>query len=274
MMNIAYLQKVTLQDFPNTIACIVFLSGCSFRCGMCYNARILDTEYKEMEEKDFFDFLDKRKGKIEGVVVSGGEPLIHDEILVFLQKIRDRGMKIKIDTNGSFPERLKEVINAGLADYVAMDIKTSKEDYDKVAGVKVDLKKIEESMRILSESAIEHEFRTTLCPIVEEKGLKSEDFKQPGKYREMDEKDTSESEDSEGDQKHRYIEMSASDVERIAEWIASIDDEARYYLQPFFPEEGRLLNKELEKEKKTKFETLEKAKERAERFLKRVQIRG
>lgn len=245
MMNIAFLQKVTLQDFPNTIACIVFLSGCSFRCPMCYNARILDNSYKEMEEKDFFDFLDKRKGKIEGVVVSGGEPLIHEEIFSFLQKIRDKGMRIKIDTNGSNPERLKEIIDEGLVDYVAMDVKASKDDYDKVAGVKVDLKKIEESMKILKdaekEKKIDYEFRTTLCPIMEN-----------GRYREMDEKD----------------------VERIAEWIASIDEDARYYLQAFLPEGGRLLNKDLEKEKKTRFETLEKAKERAERFLKRVQIRG
>ena len=244
-MNIAFLQKVTLQDFPDTIACIVFLSGCSFRCGMCYNARILDSSYKEMEEEEFFKFLDSRKNRLEGVVVSGGEPLMHEEILVFLQKIRDRGFKIKMDTNGSFPKRLKDIIAVELVDYVAMDIKSSKADYDKVAGVKVDIENIEESMNILrdarKEKKLDYEFRTTLCPIIEN-----------GKYREMDERD----------------------VERIAEWIASVDEEARYFIQPFFPQEGRLLNKELENEKKTRLETLDKAKERAERFLKRVQIRG
>jgi pyruvate formate lyase activating enzyme len=239
-MKIAYLQKMSLQDFPDTVSCIVFLSGCSFRCGMCYNSMILDSEFSGMSEEEFFSFLESRKKQLDGVVVTGGEPLIHKELIEFLKKIKEKGMKIKLDTNGSNPERLKEVIDLRLVDYVAMDIKSAREDYEKVAGVKVDLGKIEESMRILAKSNIEHEYRTTLCPIEDN-----------GKYRAMDE----------------------NDIEKIAEWISSIDGDASYYLQAFLPEKERLVNKKLEEEKKTRGDILLKAKENALKFLKRVYLR-
>lgn len=238
-MKFAFLQKVSLQDFPDTISCIIFIAGCSFRCPACYNAEILDLQEEKISEKEILDFLEKRKSKLDGVVISGGEPLINPEIISFLEKIKEKEYKIKIDTNGSNPNLLKEIIDKRLVNYIAMDVKSPREIYEKVAGVKIDLEKIEESMKIIVNSGIDFEFRTTLVPVID------------GEIREMNE----------------------NDVEKISEWISKFDKNAKFFLQPFIPAKERLLNSELEKFSTTKEEILKKSRDAAKKFLFRVYIR-
>ena len=162
-MRISGLQKTTLLDFPGRVACTIFLNGCNFRCPFCQNSEILDGRGGEdIAEEELFAFLRKRKGILDGVCVSGGEPLVHAETLELLGKIKALGYGVKLDTNGAFPERLKEAARAGLIDFVAMDIKNSPKNYAKTAGVAVDMAKIEESAKFLMESGIEYEFRTTV----------------------------------------------------------------------------------------------------------------
>ncbi len=160
-MKISGLQKTTLIDYPKKIACIIFLYGCNFRCGFCHNPElVLHKPEAEYSEKEILEFLKKRKGQLEGVCITGGEPLL-DLDLDFLKKIKELGYLIKIDTNGSFPEKLKEIINNKLVDYIAMDIKSSKEKYEKIVNAKIDLNKIEESIKIIS-LLEDYEFRTTI----------------------------------------------------------------------------------------------------------------
>lgn len=164
-MKIQGIQKVTLIDYPGKIACTLFLFGCNFRCGFCHNPELVINNIEEVIfEKEIFDFLEKRKNHLEGVCITGGEPLLTLN-KDFLRKIKQLGYSIKIDTNGSFPEKLREFINGGLIDYVAMDIKGGKEKYSKIANAEVDLDKIEESVKIIS-SLKDYEFRTTIIESV------------------------------------------------------------------------------------------------------------
>ena len=176
-MKIAGLQKLTLLDYPGKTACTVFFGGCNFRCPFCHNWELLDGSYPaQMEEDELLSFLKKRKGILEGVCITGGEPLISDAIIPLLQKIRDMGYSIKIDTNGSFPDRLKRIIDAGLADYIAMDIKNSPEKYKETTGGFSDMEKIRRSVEIIMRSGLDYEFRTT---VVDELHAK-EDFRGMG----------------------------------------------------------------------------------------------
>jgi len=172
-MEIGGLQKLTLIDYPGRLAATVFLIGCDFRCPFCYSPElVLPEKIKDqprIPEKDFFDFLKERKGLLEGVVICGGEPTIHQDLPDFCEKIKKLGYLVKLDTNGSNPEMLKKLINKKLIDYVAIDIKAPKAKYSQAAGVKVDVKKIEESIDILKESKIDHEFRTTVVPTFHKK---------------------------------------------------------------------------------------------------------
>jgi pyruvate formate lyase activating enzyme len=159
-MKIKFIQPITLIDYPGKLACTFFLFGCNFRCGFCYNSElVLHEKTKDLVLEDIFNFLDKRIGQLEGVCFTGGEPLMTLEEN-FLKKIKEKGYFIKIDTNGSFPEKLRKFIDAGLIDYVSMDIKGRMEDYSKIVSVPVNLQKIEESIKIVS-SLKEYEFRTT-----------------------------------------------------------------------------------------------------------------
>jgi pyruvate formate lyase activating enzyme len=163
MMKIFGLQKLTLLDYPGKVACTVFMGGCNFRCPYCHNASVVFmTENSEISQEEFFDFLKKRSGILDGVCITGGEPLLNEDIKQLMKKIRDMGYLIKLDTNGAFPERLKEIINDGLVDYIAMDIKNSFSKYEKTAGVKVDIEKIKESINTIMSSGITYEFRTTV----------------------------------------------------------------------------------------------------------------
>ena len=161
-MKIAGLQKTTLLDYPGKVACTVFLSGCNFRCPFCQNAEILDGSVSDMTEEEFFAFLGKRRGLLDGVCVSGGEPLVHADAADFIYKIKSLGFAVKLDTNGAFPETLQALCRQKLVDCVAMDIKNSPERYEKTAGAKVDTDKIRESAAFLMQGGADYEFRTTV----------------------------------------------------------------------------------------------------------------
>ena len=163
-MNIHGLQKLTLLDFPGKVACTVFLGGCDFRCPYCHNAELLDPDFPSlMDETELLAFLKKRRGLLDGVCITGGEPLLRPELPTLLGEIRALGFKIKLDTNGSRPDRLKTVLDAGLADYVAMDVKNSPERYAETVGrAGFDVAPIRESVRLLMADNADYEFRTTV----------------------------------------------------------------------------------------------------------------
>ena len=165
-MWISGLQKLTLLDYPGKVACTVFTGGCNFRCPFCHNAPLVLPERlarDENGEETVLAFLRKRQGILDGVAVTGGEPLLHADIAQFLEKVRALGYRIKLDTNGSFPERLRELVEAGLVDRVAMDIKNAPALYRLTAGLdRLDLEPIERSKDYLLSGAVEYEFRTTV----------------------------------------------------------------------------------------------------------------
>lgn len=164
-MSIQGLQKLTLLDFPGQVACTVFLGGCNFRCPFCHNASLVLEPGQETEitQEELLAFLKKRQGVLDGVCVTGGEPLLWPKLPELLQKIKALGYQIKLDTNGSRPELLRQLVQEGLVDYVAMDIKAGPQNYAHVAGVPgLDLTPIEQSVAFLKSGAVKHEFRTTV----------------------------------------------------------------------------------------------------------------
>ncbi len=161
------LQKLTLLDFPGKMACTLFTGGCNFRCPFCHNAALVISERVSdsatLPEEEFFAFLAKRRGILEGVCITGGEPTLSRDIIPFLAKIKDMGFLVKLDTNGYRPDTLKSIIDAGVIDYCAMDIKNSKEKYGMTVGIEdFDIAPIEKSCDILMGSGLDFEFRTTL----------------------------------------------------------------------------------------------------------------
>lgn len=191
-MIIGGLQKLSMVDYPGKMACTIFLFGCNFRCPYCHNSGLLIPEEGQtfLEEKEVLAFLKKRQGLLEGVCISGGEPLLQGEkIIPFLKKIKELGYSVKLDTNGTFPELLKELCESKLVDYVAMDIKQSRAKYDTAIGrnlageqknagrtdqedeghvTKSLIEKVQESAEYLMESKIDYEFRTTLVKGIHE----------------------------------------------------------------------------------------------------------
>lgn len=164
-MKISGMQKLTLLDYPGKTACLLFTQGCNFRCPFCHNKDLLNNENSEsiIREEEVFRYLEKRKGLIDGVCISGGEPLLQEDIEAFISKIKQMGFSIKLDTNGSSPSRLKRLIDKGLIDYVAMDVKNDFLNYDKTSGVeRLNIENIKRSIKIIEESNVEYEFRTTL----------------------------------------------------------------------------------------------------------------
>jgi len=173
-MEIGGLEKSTLIDYPGRIAATVFLLGCNFRCPFCYSSELVlpekMAEQPKIAEKAFFDFLKERQGLLEGVVICGGEPTIHKDLPDFIKRIKDLRFLLKLDTNGSNPEMLRELMQDGLVDYVAMDIKAPLgAKYDLATGVKVDLDKIKESIEIIKGSGVDYEFRSTIVPSIHTK---------------------------------------------------------------------------------------------------------
>ena len=176
-MKLYGLQKMTLLDFPGHVACTVFTGGCNLRCPFCHNALLvtqIDNSFV-MEDNEFFDFLKTRTGLLDGVCITGGEPLLQPDIEDFIVKIKQLGFKVKLDTNGCFLEKLKSLIEKDLLDAVAVDIKNSKEKYAKTVGVEnFDVLKIEKTVEyLLSQDKVDFEFRTTVCsPLHEVEDIK------------------------------------------------------------------------------------------------------
>jgi pyruvate formate lyase activating enzyme len=161
-MKISGLQKTSLIDYPGKLACIIFLYGCNFRCGFCHNPELVLTPNGiEYSEEEILDFLEKRKKQLDGICITGGEALLTLE-KDFVKKIKELGYSVKLDTNGTNPEKLKEFIDDGLVDYIAMDLKASPEKYNLVAGVNVEMDKLEETIKLMVNSGVDYEFRTTV----------------------------------------------------------------------------------------------------------------
>jgi len=177
-MKIYGLQKMTLLDFPGHVACTVFLGGCDFRCPYCHNFELACGKASPvMEEDDLLSFLEKRKGLLDGVAVTGGEPTLSAGLDAFLRRVRQMGFLTKLDTNGYHPDILKKLLDEGLVDYVAMDIKNSPGKYAMTCGIdSVDMSRIRESIRLLVQGETDYEFRTTVVAQLHE----TEDFEQIG----------------------------------------------------------------------------------------------
>ena len=163
-MKIVGIQKLTLLDYPGRVACTVFLNGCNFRCPYCHNAELLGDAEEVMTVAGLLAFLRKRQGILEGVCITGGEPTLHPELPALLGEVRALGYAVKLDTNGYRPEILEAVLNQGLVDYVAMDLKNGPEDYAETVGLaQVELAKIRQSIRLLMDSPVDFELRTTVA---------------------------------------------------------------------------------------------------------------
>ena len=163
-MIIGGFQKFSLIDYPDKICAIVFTQGCNFRCPYCHNPELVDPKKFgiELNEDEILSFLDRRKGKLGAVTITGGEPLLQSDLSAFLSAIKGLGYLVKLDTNGSFPSRLKKIIELKSVDYLAMDIKTSLDKYHQVIKTKIDTKKILDSIRLIMDSGLDYEFRTTV----------------------------------------------------------------------------------------------------------------
>lgn len=188
-MLIGGLEKLSLIDYPGYLSAVVFVKGCNFGCKFCYNPMLVlpygkikdiergreeghshqvkEEDYPLFDEGDLFQFLEKRVGKLEAVVITGGEPTIYDDLPQFIKKIKKLGFLVKLDTNGTNPEMLERLTDGELGelvDYIAMDLKADRENYEKVVGVKVDFGKIAKSVKIIMEGGLPYEFRTTCVP--------------------------------------------------------------------------------------------------------------
>ena len=163
-MKIGGFQKVSLIDYPGMICGIIFLQGCNFRCSYCHNPGLVDPDLFGpcVKEKDVLDFLHTRRGKLDAVVITGGEPTIQNNLMPFIRQIKKMGFAVKLDTNGSQPQVIKALLAEGLLDYIAMDIKAPLEKYEKIVNVPVNSESIKESIKIILHSKNPYEFRTTV----------------------------------------------------------------------------------------------------------------
>ena len=162
-MLISGFDKVTLLNYPGLVACTIFTKGCNLKCPFCHNSSLIsgnDDTY--IDEDEIFKYLNKRKNIIEGVCISGGEPLLQKDIKEFIRKIKSLGLKVKLDTNGTNPDLILSLINDNLLDYIAMDIKNIKSKYELTSGAKVKIENILKSINIIENSGIDYEFRTTI----------------------------------------------------------------------------------------------------------------
>jgi pyruvate formate lyase activating enzyme len=164
-MIVGGFQKFSLIDYPEKICAIVFTQGCNFRCPYCHNPELVPVKRsntENLEEKEILSFLNRRKGKLDAVAVTGGEPLLQTDLANFLSELKGLGYLVKLDTNGSLPSRLGKIIEGGFVDYIAMDIKTSLDKYEYVTKVKIDKTTIHDSIKLIMNSDLDYEFRTTL----------------------------------------------------------------------------------------------------------------
>lgn len=174
-MDISGIQKLTLLDYPGKCACTVFLAGCNLRCPFCHNVSLVMGQVPPaMTEEEFFAFLKKRRGLLDGVCITGGEPTLRRDLPEFIGKIKELGFLVKLDTNGSNPKLLKKLLEDHLLDYVAMDIKNAPHRYGETCGGIDIFTAVEQSLAILKESAVEYELRTTLCkPFHDEQAMEA-----------------------------------------------------------------------------------------------------
>ena len=177
-MKFGGFQKTSLLDYPDRISAIVWTVGCNFKCPFCYNKNLVNGNVELISEDEILSFLKKRKGMLEALSISGGEPLLQKDIADFTAKVKKLGYLVKIDTNGTFPEMLKELIDKKLVDYISMDVKAPKKKYNQLAGVKTNISKIEKSVDIIKNSAPDYEFKTTFVPDL----LKKEDIIEIAKW--------------------------------------------------------------------------------------------
>lgn len=174
-MQIGGVQKTSLLDFPEKLSAIVFTQGCNFRCGYCHNPELIVMKNPAWTVPDFFKFLNTRRGKLDGVVITGGEPCLQPGLLDFVKEIKKSGFLVKLDTNGTFPEKIREVLP--YLDYIAMDIKAPVEKYPLVTNSKINPEKITQSIDLIMNCGIDYEFRTTVV----KSQLAYEDFENIGK---------------------------------------------------------------------------------------------
>ena len=162
-MKIYGIEKFSMVDWDGKIVCTLFASGCNFRCPFCHNASLALADGNEIDHNEIFNFLEKRKGLLDGVCISGGEPTLHCDLEEFMKKIKDMGYKVKLDTNGTNTKMVKSLIDKGLVDYIAMDVKNSPQKYAQTTGLDpLNIDNILESIKVIKESNIPHEFRTTI----------------------------------------------------------------------------------------------------------------
>ncbi len=178
-MIIGGFQKFSLIDYPGKICAIIFTQGCNFRCPYCYNIELVLPEHFQtaIPEEEIFSFLKKRKGKLDAVEITGGEPTLQPDLIKTIEKIKKMGFLVKLDTNGSNPKILEKIINLHIVDYFAMDIKNSPENYEKSVGVPIEPEKIKKSIRLIMKSKADYEFRTTMVKSL----IKKEDIIRIGK---------------------------------------------------------------------------------------------
>ena len=174
-MRIGGIQKSSLLDFPNMISAIVFTKGCNFACGYCHNPELFNSGV-EHSTSEFFEFLNTRKGKLDGIVITGGEPCLQPDLIDFIKQIKQMGFLVKLDTNGSFPDVIQKLLNENLLDYIAMDIKAPIEKYNAVSNSTISTDKIATSINLIMNSKIDYEFRTTVV----KSQLTFEDFENIG----------------------------------------------------------------------------------------------
>lgn len=165
-MNFKGLHKVSLIDYPGKICAIVFTGGCNFRCHYCHNPELVlgHKDLPDIEGKEIISFLKRRKGLLDALCISGGEPTIWEDLPAFMKRVKKLGFLIKLDTNGMNPSMLNEVVEGQLVDYVGMDIKATCERYSEVVGAEIDISKVEQSVEILLKEKVDYEFRTTVFP--------------------------------------------------------------------------------------------------------------
>ncbi|MCC7570767.1 anaerobic ribonucleoside-triphosphate reductase activating protein [Candidatus Micrarchaeota archaeon] len=201
-MEFAYIQKTSLVDYPNKICSTLFTIGCNFRCPFCYNRNlVIPNEYikERISEEKVLEILEKRKNVVDALCITGGEPLLHKDIVEFIRKVKSLGIQIKMDTNGTSPEKVKQLIDEKLVDYWATDVKTSKTEYPKATGLNQSFAdKVEQSLKLIIDSGIPHDFRTTIVP-----GLHNDQI-----------------------------------MEDIGVWLNSLGERDRYIIQTFIKPEG------------------------------------
>lgn len=175
-MRIGGLQKISLIDYPGKTCAIVFTIGCNFHCPYCHNPELVDETAGEIPEGEVFAFLERRKNLLDAVTITGGEPTVHDDLIPFIERVKGMGFQVKLDSNGTGPHVLREVINKKLVDYIAMDIKSPLTRYGVTVTRPVDVERIKESIALLKEGKVDYEFRTTIVKSL----LSPEDFNDIG----------------------------------------------------------------------------------------------